>query len=108
MHEHREVRVTARESVKTPFVAPELSAPRLVDLEAEKGLKGWTDFDTKVPDLRGDHLPKGLVESRIEAIKVGTVIRKTPAARNVRVVSPTGPNAYHKAMRERAARLAAR
>ncbi|AGR46510.1 hypothetical protein ODIN_96 [Mycobacterium phage Odin] len=102
------MRVTARQSVKMPFVAPELSAPRQIDLEIEKGLKGWTDFDTKCPDLRGDHLPKGHAERQLEEMKVGTYIRKTPAARNVRVVSSTGPNAYHKAMRERAARLAAR
>ncbi|QDP44673.1 hypothetical protein SEA_NOTHINGSPECIAL_89 [Mycobacterium phage NothingSpecial] len=102
--EHREVRVTARKSIKTPFVAPELSAVRTVDQELDKGTKGWTDFDTKVPDLRGDHLPAGLAERQLEEMKVGTFIRKAP--RKARVVSSTGPSAHYRAMQARASRLA--
>ncbi|ATN92223.1 hypothetical protein SEA_TIPSYTHETREX_94 [Mycobacterium phage TipsytheTRex] len=86
--EHREVRVTARESVKTPFVAPELSAPRLLDRELEKGLKGWTDFDYKIEE-EGDGRPQGLAERQLEEITVGkTVIRKAPRANAPKVRRP--------------------
>ncbi|AFI25005.1 hypothetical protein [Mycobacterium phage SWU1] len=85
--EHREVRVTARESVKTPFVAPELSAPRLLDRELEKGLKGWTDFDYKI-ELPGDARPVGLAERQLEEITVGTAIRKAPRAHAPKVRRP--------------------
>lgn len=107
MHEHREVRVTARESVRTPFVAPELSSPRVIDLELEKGLQGWTDFDVKVEDVTTmEHKPSGLAAKQLEEIAWGRAIRKASTPK--RVVSSTGPNAHHKAMRARAAALAAR
>ncbi|AHJ86454.1 hypothetical protein 40AC_91 [Mycobacterium phage 40AC] len=76
--EHREVRVTARKSVRTPFVAPELSAPRLVDLELDKGLKGWTDRDVKIP-TEGDGRPKGMAERQLEEMNIsGTRIIRKP------------------------------
>ncbi|ACE80015.1 hypothetical protein Pukovnik_89 [Mycobacterium phage Pukovnik] len=102
--EHREVRVTARKSIRTPFAAPELSAPRTVDLELDKGLKGWTDFDVKI-EQEGNAKPKGLAERQLGELNVGTRIRRTPAPRQGRVVSPTGPSAHFKAMQARASRL---
>lgn len=110
MQEHREVRVTPRESVRTPFVAPELSAPRQLDLELEKGLQGWTDLDAEVEDLTGTHLPVGHADRLIEDMRWGVASRKAPTTDTKRPVKAfaTGPNAHHKAMRERAARLAAR
>ncbi|QFP95574.1 hypothetical protein SEA_GAUGELDP_91 [Mycobacterium phage GaugeLDP] len=104
--EHREVRVTARKSIRTPFTAPELSAPRTVDLELDKGLKGWTDFDVKIEEP-GDARPKGLAERQLEAMTVGNVIRKARPARQGKTLS-TGPNAHYRAMQARAAALAAR
>lgn len=76
---HHEVRVTERKSVTMPFVAPDLSPATLLSRELDKGLKGWTDFDVKVTDVRGDHLPKGLAERELEEISAGTPLRKTLA-----------------------------
>ncbi|UQS94673.1 hypothetical protein SEA_RIFTER_104 [Mycobacterium Phage Rifter] len=105
--EHREVRVTARKSVKAPFTAPELSAPRTVDIELDKGLKGWTDTDVKIEEP-GDCKPVGLAARQLEEITLGKVARKARPTRQGRVVSTTGPNAHFKAMQARAAALAAR
>ncbi|AEK08543.1 hypothetical protein FGG36_gp10 [Mycobacterium phage Jeffabunny] len=105
--EHREVRVTARKSVKAPFTAPELSAPRTVDIELDKGLKGWTDTDVKIEEP-GDGNPVGLAARRLEEITAGKVASKARPARQGRVVSTTGPNAHYRAMKARAAALAAR
>ncbi|QGJ90989.1 hypothetical protein SEA_BIANCATRI92_91 [Mycobacterium phage BiancaTri92] len=87
--EHREVRVTARESIKTPFVAPDMAPVRLVDRELEKGLKGWTDFDVKIEDTTGDHRPAGLAERQLEEMTVGTMLRKTTVRREVSRKRPT-------------------
>ncbi|APC43238.1 hypothetical protein SEA_JAAN_91 [Mycobacterium phage Jaan] len=106
MHEHREVRVTARKSVRQDFIAPDLSPVRLIDRELEKGLKGWTDFDVKI-EQEGNAKPKGLAERQLEELKVGTPARRRPL-RQGRVVSPTGPNAHYQAMKARAAALSAR
>ncbi|QGZ16888.1 hypothetical protein KI248_gp11 [Mycobacterium phage Phaded] len=104
MHEHREVRVTARKSIRQDFIAPDLSPVRLIDRELEKGLKGWTDFDVKI-EQEGNAKPKGLAERQLEELSVGTRIRRSPAPRQGRVVSPTGPSAHFKAMQARASRL---
>lgn len=80
--EHHEVRVTARQSVTTPFIPEELSPPSLLARELDKGLKGWTDFDKRVEEV-------GLVDggkvraAQIEAdeMTVGeTIIRKVSAS----------------------------
>ncbi|AEK07366.1 hypothetical protein PBI_MYXUS_100 [Mycobacterium phage Myxus] len=81
--EHREVRVTARQSVGKLFIAPDLSPVKLVDRELEKGLQGWTDLDVKVTDLRGDHLPKGHAERQLEAMTVGTYIPRKVSRREL-------------------------
>lgn len=89
MHEVRDVRVTERKSVTMPFVAPELSPVRRVDLELERGEPGWTDLDTKVPDLTTDHLPHGLADRQLYEITVGTAIRKKTVRREVARKRPT-------------------
>ncbi|AXC33244.1 hypothetical protein SEA_CRUCIO_95 [Mycobacterium phage Crucio] len=86
--EHREVRVTARESCKTPFVAPDQAPVRLLDRELEKGLKGWTDFDVKIEE-EGDAKPVGWAERQLEEITVGTVVRRTTVRREVSRKRPT-------------------
>uniref|UniRef100_A0AAU8GRG6 Tail assembly chaperone n=1 Tax=Mycobacterium phage BabyBack TaxID=3158877 RepID=A0AAU8GRG6_9CAUD len=106
--EHREVRVTARKSVTPGFIAPDLSPTRLVDRELEKGLKGWTDFDVKLDDIRGDHLPKGFAERQLEAMSAGMPVRKARPARQGRAVLSNGPTSHYKAMQARAAALSAR
>ncbi|QGJ94860.1 hypothetical protein SEA_BLINN1_100 [Mycobacterium phage Blinn1] len=109
--EHREVRVTARKSVRAPFTAPELSAPRQVDIELDKGLKGWTDTDVKIEEP-GDCKPSGLAARQLEEITAGKVSRKAPVSSGLRPIrskyNQGGPSAYHKAMKARAAALAAR
>ncbi|WXX09785.1 hypothetical protein [Mycobacterium phage MS619] len=86
--EHREVRVTARESCKTPFVAPDQAPVRLLDRELERGLKGWTDFDVKI-ELEGDAKPVGLADRQLEEMTVGTVVRRTTVRREVSRKRPT-------------------
>ncbi|QLF84664.1 hypothetical protein SEA_GAIL_102 [Mycobacterium phage Gail] len=97
-----------RKSNASDFIAPE--APISThQREMDKGLKGWTDFETKVPDM-------GLVDGgkeraaaeEFDAMTVGTVARKVPAARKVRVVSATGPSNHYRAMQLRAAKLSVR
>ncbi|AOQ27930.1 hypothetical protein SEA_POMAR16_98 [Mycobacterium phage Pomar16] len=90
--EHREVRVTARESIKTPFVAPELSPVRTVDAELEKGTKGWTDFSNK-PEVV--NVPTSEIAAEREAALVedititgDTVIRKAPRKNAPKVRHP--------------------
>ncbi|AEL17773.1 hypothetical protein TURBIDO_95 [Mycobacterium phage Turbido] len=86
--EHREVRVTARESCKTPFVAPDQAPVRLLDRELDKGLKGWTDFDVKIEE-EGDCRPKGMAERQLEELTLGTVVRRTTVRREVSRKRPT-------------------
>ncbi|ASZ75437.1 hypothetical protein PBI_JOSHKAYV_98 [Mycobacterium phage JoshKayV] len=77
--EHREVRVTARESCKTPFVAPDQAPVSLLNRELEKGLKGWTDFDVKIEDTgMVDGGAVRAAEAEFEAMTVGTYVRKAP------------------------------
>ncbi|QGH78785.1 hypothetical protein SEA_MIKO_91 [Mycobacterium phage Miko] len=86
--EHREVRVTARESCKTPFIAPDMAPVALLDRELDKGLKGWTDFDRKVEDnTMVDGGAVRAAEAEFEAMTVGTLIRKAPKT-NVKVRRP--------------------
>lgn len=89
--EHREVRVTARESVKTPFVAPDMAPVAMIDLELEKGLKGWTDFDCRpevINPTNADYV-KAKSEALASDMTVGTVIRKVTVRREVSRKRPT-------------------
>ncbi|AOT25017.1 hypothetical protein PBI_KALPINE_98 [Mycobacterium phage Kalpine] len=77
--EHREVRVTARESCKTPFVAPDMAPVTVLARELDKGLKGWTDFDRKIEDTTMvDGGAVRAAEEEFDAMTVGTMIRKAP------------------------------
>lgn len=94
IHATREVRVTARIGITTPFVAPDRAPVPLLDRELEKGLKGWTDFDCKLVYApynprtgRGisDHQAKGHADRQLEELTVGTaVIRKVTVRRTVK------------------------
>ncbi|AMW64171.1 hypothetical protein SEA_EVILGENIUS_94 [Mycobacterium phage EvilGenius] len=86
--EHREVRVTARESCKTPFIAPDQAPVALLHRELDKGLKGWTDFDVKIEE-EGDCRPKGWAERQLEEMTVGTFVPKTRVRREVARKRPT-------------------
>ncbi|BBX09481.1 hypothetical protein [Mycolicibacterium aichiense] len=76
--EHREVRVTRRKSIVTPFAAPELSPVRTVDIELDKGIPGWTDKDVLVEEINrpGNHKPVKLAKQQLEEMTMGTVLRK--------------------------------
>ncbi|QGJ90239.1 hypothetical protein PBI_SHEAKEIRA_94 [Mycobacterium phage SheaKeira] len=87
--EHREVRVTARQSVGKDFIAPDLSPVRLIDRELEKGLPGWTDLDVKVEDnTQVDGGRARFLKAEIEAISVGTYVPKAPVASGLKVRRP--------------------
>ena len=88
--EHLEVRVTARESCKTPFVAPDLSPVRLIDSELDKGLKGWTDFDVQIDDnVMVDGGKVSAAEQEFEAVNVGDeIVRKAPSRNPAKVRHP--------------------
>lgn len=85
MHEVREVRVTARESIRPLFVAPELSPVPLLNRELDKGLKGWTDFDNKPAEVGkpSQVRPVDLAERQLEEMTAGTtrIRRPKPAAK---------------------------
>ena len=89
MHEHREVRVTARQSIRKDFIAPDLSPVSLLNRELEKGKAGWTDTDVKVTDLTGYHLPTGLAERQLEEMNVGTYVPRKGEVRTVARKRPT-------------------
>ncbi|EHB47603.1 hypothetical protein MycrhDRAFT_5729 [Mycolicibacterium rhodesiae JS60] len=101
----RESRVRERKSVRSPFVAPELSPVSTIDAEREKRSKGWTDPTAVVVvlDNKTSHLPKGAVERALGEMKVGVVYRKAPISK-ARPVSTTGPSASYRAKQARAAR----
>jgi hypothetical protein len=115
--EFREVRVTARLSVTTPFVAPEIAPVSTHQIELAKGSVGWTDHDLKLSNApynprTGTGVAGGctidLDAQRLDQAMVseGPVFR---AARNrVATQDVTGPSAKHQAMRDAAQRLAAR
>lgn len=86
--EHREVRVTARISVKTPFIAPDMAPLPTTVIEQNKGLRDWTDMDVKVPSLDGTHLPKGFAENRLAEYRVSANAPK------VRVNRPSVQSRY--------------
>lgn len=71
--EHREVRVTPRQSVRKGFVAPDLSPVRTVDAELDKGLIGWSDYDVRLDVPKPDsHRPRGLMERELDRMSCGT------------------------------------
>lgn len=77
--ETREVRVTARSGVTTPFVAPDVAPVPLLARELEKGLKGWTDTDNKVETVTPRFTDWSAMD--LEETTVGeTVVRHTMPA----------------------------
>ncbi|ASR86545.1 hypothetical protein SEA_CHANGELING_93 [Mycobacterium phage Changeling] len=89
--EQREVRVTARESCKTPFIAPDMAPVSTLQRELQKGTKGWTDFDVKIEDnAMVDGGAVRAAEAEFEAMTVGTYVPrvKAPTAK-VRRPRPT-------------------
>ncbi|BBC43649.1 hypothetical protein PBI_AN9_95 [Mycobacterium phage AN9] len=86
----RNVKASERNTIRMPFVAPELSPVRTVDLELEKGTKGWTDIDVKVPADPRDELIKARNEELLEAFTISgdRVIRKAPRANAPKVRHP--------------------
>lgn len=110
----REVRVTMRGvrltpdgapvqvSTRSDFIAPELSAPALIDREMDKGLRGWTFHDVKPVDHRDPSTRSfmnrraALIKARAQAIVDDatcgtTVIRTVKPVSNRRVLNGTGP-----------------
>ena len=94
IHATREVRVTARTGITTPFIAPDRAPVPLLDRELEKGLKGWTDISVKLVEApynprtgRGvsHHQPVGLADRQLEELTLGmAVIRKVTVRRTVK------------------------
>lgn len=100
--QHRETRVTARQSIRTPFVPQDMAPVSTLARELDKGLPGWTDMDVKLPSTVSSR-DKKLAAQRLAEYNVGTPVRKAPQ-RTVRVYS-AGPSADFKARQARAARL---
>ncbi|ASZ75260.1 hypothetical protein PBI_MISSWHITE_94 [Mycobacterium phage MissWhite] len=76
----RNVKASERNTIRMPFVAPELSPAPLLARELEKGTKGWTDFDKKVEDTAMvDGGAVRAAEAELEAMTCGdTISRKAP------------------------------
>lgn len=98
----REVRVTMRGvrlsengspvqvSTRSDFIAPEVSPVRLIDSEAEKGTRGWTDYDVKL-SLAVNGGKTNIADRQLAALSVGkTVIRKVQPAMRVMYSGPRG------------------
>lgn len=76
----RDVRVTARESIRMPFVAPDLSPVRVIDQELEKGLQGWTDLDVVIESSDPNyHVSVGMADRQIQVNYEGLRPVKAPA-----------------------------
>ncbi|AXH50779.1 hypothetical protein SEA_SNAPE_100 [Mycobacterium phage Snape] len=92
-NQRRKVVATDRPSIRTPFIAPELSPAPTLAVELDKGTKGWTDFDKKVPSLEGSHLCRGhldrVVLEGITARDPEEVIRRPKSSARVRHPRPT-------------------
>jgi len=76
----RNVKASERNTIRMPFVAPELSPAPLLARELEKGTKGWTDFDKKVETVAMvDGAAVRAAKEEFEQITCGEVIiRKAP------------------------------
>lgn len=99
----RETRVTARQSIRTPFVPQDMSPVSTLAIEQDKGIPGWTDRDVKLPSTVSAQ-DKRLAAQRLVEARVGSsVIRKAP--RVERRIYSAGPSADYKARQARAARL---
>ncbi|AXH48866.1 hypothetical protein SEA_STEAMY_92 [Mycobacterium phage Steamy] len=101
----RDVRVTARQSMKADFIAPDLSPVRLIDRELDKGLKGWTDHDVKIEEPNTNGLAKGHAERELEAMNISSYRPRVREAGPRKVLNTTGPGSHFKAMQARAAKL---
>ncbi|QFG08672.1 hypothetical protein PBI_VANISOA_93 [Mycobacterium phage Vanisoa] len=78
----RNVHASKRETVGKDFIAPDLSPVRLVDLELEKGLPGWTDLDVKLgSNAMVDGGREAFLKAEAEAINVGTYVPRPATAR---------------------------
>lgn len=117
----REVRVTMRGvrltdggepvqvSTRSDFIAPDLSPVRTVDIECEKGERGWTGQDVKLVDARPLHIQRADRARKAQALAdlndlvLGTpiVFAKAPTADKRRVVNNVGPSAKRRAARSR-------
>ncbi|ADB93789.1 hypothetical protein REDROCK_96 [Mycobacterium phage RedRock] len=85
----RNVKASARDTSKTPFIAPDIAPVALLDRELEKGLKGWTDFDVKIEDnAMVDGGAVRAAEAEFEAMTVGTMIARKAPATTARVRRP--------------------
>ena len=87
--QQREVRVTARDSVRAPFVAPEQSPVPTIAVELEKGLPDWTDRGVVVetPSVDDHKSRAGKAWLDPKTFTVGTVSRK-PSVDGPRVRRP--------------------
>lgn len=107
----RDVRVTPRNSVRSPFIPPDIAPVPTIVRELLKGEQGWTDHDVKVPNLATDHRPRGHAGRVLDAYRVGNPIPRqtSTTARAIRTrYNAGGPSAAYRAAQQRAAALAAR
>lgn len=103
IHAVREVRVTMRGvrlsengspvqvTVRSDFIAPDLSAPATSAVELDKGLRGWSDYDVKVPAPVNGGVIVGKAERELEELTVGKTVIRTKAPATGRVINRTGP-----------------
>lgn len=79
-------------STRSDFIAPELSRPSTLAIELDKGIRGWSDYDVKVPapaETRADVVNREALDYTCST----PVVRKAPE-RKVRVMysGPMGRN----------------
>lgn len=91
--------------VQAMFVAPDLS-PVQPHLQIGVSRVGWTATDVRVESVKSDHRPLGLVARHTGELTAGKYV----PSRSRRAITKdvTGPTASYKAMRDKAAALAAR
>ena len=85
----RDVRVTQRQSIRAPFVAPDMAPVATIALELEKGLPDWTSGDAPEAVNRDYTAEAALARAaEAETFTCGDMIRKAPATGGPRVRRP--------------------
>jgi len=100
--EFREVRVTARPSIRTPFVAPDMAPVPTHNVELEKiSGRDWTDFDNK-PQLTYQERDRRKRSAEVRAERVLGVVQRSNSTPGSVVRSTNGPSAAYLAAKAKA------
>lgn len=70
-------------STKSDFIAPDISPVRVIDLESEKGRRGWTDTEVKLSLAVNGGQIAGRAERDLAELQAGRSVIRKPAPTKV-------------------------